>query len=165
MLGSHGPAYFRRYPPAFAYFKPACENDDLQKCTRDEIVNAYDNSLRYTDHVLATLIATLQRHEADVDSAVIYVSDHGESLGERNLYLHGLPWFIAPKEQRQVPMVMWMSRGFARATAVDAACLRRRAAEPASHDHLFHTVLGLFDVKTALYERAWDLADGCRGAP
>jgi lipid A ethanolaminephosphotransferase len=161
-LGSHGPAYFRRYPPAFAHFTPACENDDLQKCTREEIVNAYDNSLRYTDHVLGSLIATLQRNEADVDSALIYVSDHGESLGERNLYLHGLPWFIAPKEQKQVPMVMWLSSGLAGANGVDAACLRRRAAEPASHDHLFHTVLGLLDVKTAVYEPAWDLADGCR---
>ena len=116
-LGSHGPAYFRRYPPAFAHFTPACENDDLQKCTREEIVNAYDNSLRYTDHVLGSLIATLQRNEAEVDSALIYVSDHGESLGERNLYLHGLPWFIAPKEQKQVPMVMWLSSGIARASA------------------------------------------------
>ena len=115
-LGSHGPAYFRRYPPAFAHFTPACENDDLQKCTREEIVNAYDNSLRYTDHVLGSLIATLQRNEAEVDSALIYVSDHGESLGERNLYLHGLPWFIAPKEQKQVPMVMWLSSGVARAS-------------------------------------------------
>jgi lipid A ethanolaminephosphotransferase len=164
-LGSHGPAYFRRYPPAFAHFAPACENDDLQKCTREEIVNAYDNSLRYTDHVLGSLIATLQRNEADVDSALIYVSDHGESLGERNLYLHGLPWFIAPKEQKQVPMVMWLSSGIARANAVDTACLRRRAAEPASHDHLFHTVLGLLDVKTAVYEPAWDLVEGCRSAP
>jgi len=165
MLGSHGPAYFRRYPPAFAHFAPACEKDDLQKCTRDEIVNAYDNSLRYTDHVLGSLIATLQRNEADVDSALIYVSDHGESLGERNLYLHGLPWFIAPKEQTHVPMVMWLSSGMARASAVDTACLRRRAAAPASHDHLFHTVLGLLDVKTAVYEPDWDLVGGCRSAP
>ena len=165
MLGSHGPAYFRRYPPAFAKFTPACENDDLQKCTREEIVNAYDNSLRYTDHVLGSLIATLQRNEADVDSALIYVSDHGESLGERNLYLHGLPWFIAPKEQKQVPMVMWLSSGMARASAVDTACLRQRAAAPASHDHLFHTVLGLLDVKTAVYEPDWDLVGGCRNAP
>jgi len=161
-LGSHGPAYFRRYPPAFAHFTPACESDDLQKCTREEIVNAYDNSLRYTDHVLSSLIATLQRNEAEVDSAMIYVSDHGESLGERNLYLHGMPWLIAPKEQTQVPMVMWLSSGFERASGVDSACLRRRAAEPASHDHLFHTVLGLLDVKTAVYEPKWDLADGCR---
>jgi lipid A ethanolaminephosphotransferase len=161
-LGNHGPSYFRRYPPAFAHFTPACEKDDLQQCTRDEIVNAYDNALLYTDHVLAGIIATLQRNEADVDSALVYVSDHGESLGEANLYLHGLPWFIAPKEQKQVPMVMWLSSGFARANALDTECLRRRAAAPATHDHLFHTVLGLLGVTTSLYEPEWDLGHGCR---
>jgi len=164
-LGSHGPAYFRRYPPAFARFTPACNNDDLQKCTREEIVNAYDNSLLYTDHVLASVIATLQRSAADVDSALIYVSDHGESLGERNLYLHGLPWFIAPNEQKKVPMVMWLSPGIASASATDTACLRQRATAPASHDHLFHTVLGLLDVRTSVYAPEWDLAAGCRISP
>lgn len=163
-LGNHGPAYFRRYPPAFAHFTPVCQNDDLQRCSREEIVNAYDNALRYTDHVLASIIATLQDAAADVDSALVYVSDHGESLGENNLYLHGLPYAIAPKEQKQVPMVMWLSPGLARAAALDAACLQRRAAQPASHDNLFHTLLGLFDVKTALYEPQWDLAGGCRTA-
>ena len=161
-LGNHGPSYFRRYPPAFAHFAPACEKDDLQQCTREEIVNAYDNALRYTDHVLAGIIATLQRHEAGVDSALVYVSDHGESLGEGNLYLHGLPWFIAPKEQKQVPMLMWLSAGFARSNALDTACLRRRAASPATHDHLFHTVLGLVGASTSLYAPEWDLASGCR---
>ena len=164
-LGSHGPAYFRRYPPAFARFTPACNNDDLQKCTREEIVNAYDNSLLYTDHVLASVIATLQRSAADVDSALIYVSDHGESLCERNLYLHGLPWFIAPNEQKKVPMVMWLSPGIASASATDTACLRQRATAPASHDHLFHTVLGLLDVRTSVYAPEWDLAAGCRISP
>jgi lipid A ethanolaminephosphotransferase len=163
-LGNHGPSYFRRYPPAFAHFAPACEKDDLQQCTREEIVNAYDNALLYTDHVLAGIVATLQRNEADVDSALVYVSDHGESLGEANLYLHGLPWFIAPNEQKQVPMVMWLSSGFAGANALDAECLRRRAAAPATHDHLFHTVLGLVGVATSLYAAEWDLAHGCRAA-
>ena len=165
-LGSHGPAYFRRYPPAFAHFTPACESDDLQKCTREEIVNAYDNSLRYTDHVLGSLIATLQRNEADVDSALIYVSDHGESLGERNLYLHGLPLFIAPKEQKQVPMVMWLSSGIARANAA-----RHRVPASARNRSRHRTTTcstrcsASLDVKTAVYEPAWDLVEGCRSAP
>ncbi len=115
--------------------------------------------------MLGSLIATLQRNETDVDSALIYVSDHGESLGERNFYLHGLPWFIAPSEQKEVPMVMWLSSGIARASAVDTACLRRRATEPASHDHLFHTVLGLLDMKTSVYAPEWDLAASCRIVP
>lgn len=163
-LGNHGPSYFRRYPEAFAKFQPACIQDDLRQCTQAEIVNAYDNVLLYTDHVLATLIARLQARAATVDSAVLYVSDHGESLGESNLFLHGLPYAIAPDVQKQVPMVMWFSEGLTTAAGLDLACVRRRATQPAAHDHLFHTVLGLADVRTALYAPDWDLLRGCRKA-
>ena len=162
MLGNHGPAYFRRYPPAFERFTPACKFDDLQKCTQQEIVNAYDNALLYTDHVLASLVAKLQAASPGVDTAMVYVSDHGESLGENNLYLHGLPYAIAPDTQKKVPMLVWLSPGAAQATGVDAACLLRGAAMPVAHDHLFHTLLGLLDVKTALLEPAWDLTANCR---
>ncbi|XVJ70298.1 MAG: phosphoethanolamine--lipid A transferase [Rhizobacter sp.] len=161
-LGNHGPSYFRRYPPAFAKFQPACQNDDLRQCTREEIVNAFDNALLYTDHVLASLIAHLKQHEGSVDSAMIYVSDHGESLGENNLYLHGIPYAIAPEVQTKVPMVMWSSGGMAKNTRLDLPCLQRRAQAPAAHDHLFHTVLGLLDVKTSLYEHQWDVTAACR---
>ena len=160
-LGNHGPSYFRRYPSAFAQFRPACENDDLNRCSREEIVNAFDNALLYTDHVLASLIAKLQAQTEQVDSAVVYVSDHGESLGENNLFLHGIPYAIAPEEQIRVPMLIWFSDGLRRAAGVDVECLQRRAALPASHDHLFHTLLGLFDVRTSLYESDWDLLYGC----
>ena len=163
-LGNHGPSYFRRYPPAFARFKPACELDDLQKCSREEIVNAYDNALLYTDHVLASLIGQLQAASATVDSAVLYVSDHGESLGENNLYLHGLPYAIAPDVQKRVPMVAWFSPGAAASIGIDTTCLQKRSQAPAAHDHLFHTLLTLLDVKTTLHEAAWDLAQGCRTA-
>jgi lipid A ethanolaminephosphotransferase len=139
-----------------------CEHDDLRKCSTQEIVNAYDNALLYTDHVLARLIKQLQSAQAQVDSVLLYVSDHGESLGENNLFLHGLPYAIAPDLQKRVPMVMWFSAGAAASTGVDTACLQRRAAQPAAHDHLFHTVLGLADVKTTLYEKDWDLARDCK---
>ena len=161
-LGNHGPSYFRRYPAAFERFKPACAKDDLRLCSREEIVNAYDNALLYTDHVLAQLITRLQAAADKVDSVVLYVSDHGESLGENNLYLHGLPYAIAPDVQKRVPMVMWLSAGAPAAAGLDAACLQQRTAKPAAHDHLFHTLLGLMDVRTTLYEPAWDLAQGCR---
>ena len=164
MLGNHGPSYFRRYPAEFAKFLPACQNDDLARCTREEIVNAYDNALLYSDHVLAQLISQLQSRSASVDSAVIFVSDHGESLGEKGLFLHGMPYAIAPNEQTQVPMVMWFSNGMQQALGLDTACLRRRAAEPAAHDHLFHTALGLLNIKTSVYEPSLDLVSGCRTA-
>ena len=162
-LGNHGPSYFRRYPDTFAHFQPACRSDDLRTCTPQQIVNAYDNALLYTDHLLAQLIGQLQAQADAVDSAVVYVSDHGESLGEHNLFLHGLPYAIAPDVQKQVPMLMWFSPGLAAAQGLDLACLRDRARQPAAHDHVFHTLLGLLDVQTALYEPAWDLARPCRG--
>jgi lipid A ethanolaminephosphotransferase len=161
-LGNHGPAYFRRYPPAFARFQPACASDDLRICTRAEIVNAYDNALLYTDDVLARLIAKLQSRADTLDAAVVYVSDHGESLGENGMYLHGMPRAIAPDVQTRVPMLMWMSEGFAKTRGIDTRCLHERATRPASHDHLFHTLLGLLDVRTTLYEPAFDLTAGCR---
>ncbi|MDO9074366.1 MAG: phosphoethanolamine--lipid A transferase [Rubrivivax sp.] len=161
-LGNHGPSYFRRYPPAFARFRPACGFDDLQQCSQEEIVNAYDNALLYTDHVLVSLVAKLQAAQAGVDSVVLYVSDHGESLGENNLFLHGLPYAIAPDMQKHVPMTLWLSTGAPRALHLDADCMVRRATQPTAHDHLFHTVLGLLDVRTGLYEAPLDLAHACR---
>ena len=163
-LGNHGPSYFRRYPPAFARFQPECRSDDLRSCSRDEIVNAYDNALLYTDHLLAQLIQQLQARADAIDSAMLYVSDHGESLGENNLYLHGIPFAIAPAVQKQVPMLLWFSPGFAQGRQLDLGCLKARAATPAAHDHVFHTLLGLLDVGTALYEPAWDLGQPCRRA-
>jgi lipid A ethanolaminephosphotransferase len=165
MLGNHGPSYFRRYPPAFERFTPVCRNDDLGRCTREEIVNAYDNALLYTDHVLATLIGALTAHAEQVDSAMVFVSDHGESLGEKNLFLHGVPYVIAPKEQTQVPMLFWSSSGFARSASLNTDCLRERARQPATHDHLFHSLLALLDVKTSLYAPEWDFTSTCRAAP
>jgi len=161
-LGSHGPAYYRRYPAAFRRFTPACEHEDLRSCSREEILNAYDNSLLYTDHVLGSLVDVLERAQATHDTAMLYVSDHGESLGEGGLYLHGVPYPIAPDVQKRVPMVMWLSPAFRRNHGVDQDCLRRRAGQPASHDNLFHSLLGVLDVETSAYEGALDLFAGCR---
>jgi lipid A ethanolaminephosphotransferase len=119
--------------------------------------------------VLATAVARLQAAAPAVDVALLYVSDHGESLGERGLYLHGMPWAIAPRVQKHVPMVFWASAGFERAAGLGSGCLgpalQRQAAEPLTHDHLFHTLLGLLDVRTALREPALDLTHPCAGPP
>lgn len=164
-LGNHGPSYFRRVPPAFARMQPACQEDDLHRCTPEQIVNAYDNALIYTDHVLASLIGQLQALAPQMDSVMVYVSDHGESLGEHRLFLHGVPWAIAPDVQTKVPMVMWMSDGFAAARGIDRACLGERAKQPVSHDHLFHTLLGLLDVHTSVRAAEYDLASACARRP
>jgi lipid A ethanolaminephosphotransferase len=168
MLGNHGPSYFRRHPRTFARFQPECLDDDLRRCSTEQVVNSYDNALLYTDHVLATAIRALRSRAGEVDSALLYVSDHGESLGEKGLFLHGIPYAIAPAEQTRVPMVWWASAGLEKAAGLRGGCLSptlgRRAAEPAAHDHLFHTLLGVLDVRTALYEPAWDMTSGCRSA-
>lgn len=161
-IGNHGPAYYRRYPPEFKRFEPACESDALHTCTQQEIVNAYDNALLYTDHVLAQLIAFLETQRGRYDVGLIYVSDHGESLGEKGLFLHGMPYPIAPKEQLDVPMIWWMSPEFARNRKIDVDCLRTRSHGEASHDHLFHSIAGVLGVETPDRDRALDLFAQCR---
>ncbi|OYT98443.1 MAG: phosphoethanolamine transferase [Burkholderiales bacterium PBB1] len=161
-MGSHGPAYHRRAPEKFKRYTPTCDTAELRKCSTEAVVNAYDNSIAYTDHVLAEAIRFLQGQSDRYDTALLYVSDHGESLGENNLFLHGLPYAIAPIQQTQVPMVMWLSPSFADSRHVDLSCLRTRATQRATHDNLFHTMLGLLDVQTSVYEPALDLVKGCR---
>jgi lipid A ethanolaminephosphotransferase len=161
LLGNHGPAYFRRYPDEFRRFTPTCDSAELSECSDAEIVNAYDNAILYTDHVLAATIAYLQGLP-DRDTALIYVSDHGESLGENGIYLHGLPYAIAPAVQREVPMLMWLSDGLLESTGVDESCLRTGASGEVAHDHLFHSVLGLLDVTTTVREPSLDLFATCR---
>jgi lipid A ethanolaminephosphotransferase len=167
-MGSHGPSYFRRYPRAFAHFQPECLEDDLRRCGAEAIRNAYDNTLRYTDHVLAGAIGTLRAHAGRVDSALVYVSDHGESLGEYGLFLHGVPYAMAPDVQTRVPMVAWVSPGLEHAAGLAPGCLRTvltSARDPLTHDHLFPFVLGLLDVRTGLRDPAWDLLATCRTEP
>jgi lipid A ethanolaminephosphotransferase len=163
MMGNHGPAYFRRYPTAFRKFSPDCTSAELRDCTREEVVNAYDNAILYTDHVLAGMIRALVARADSIDGAMMYVSDHGESLGEHGLYLHGMPYAIAPRTQTHVPLITWFSPGFASAEQVDLACLRGRADDELSHDNVFHSVLGLLDVRTSAYRPARDVFSGCRG--
>ncbi len=159
--GSHGPAYSRRSPPAFKRFMPECESVNLQDCSPAQLVNAYDNSIANTDHVLASTIRWLRAREPAVTPALLYVSDHGESLGENNLYLHGMPYSIAPDVQKHVPWITWLSPAFQARAAVDTACLQQRLDAPASHDNLFHSVLGLMDVRTSAYDPRLDLYAGC----
>ena len=159
-LGNHGPSYFQRYPAQFRQFAPTCDTADLGKCSREDIVNSYDNAIRYTDHFLTRTIATLRGMD-DYDTAMIYLSDHGESLGEKGLYLHGVPYAIAPEEQTQVPMVMWFSPGFTADRGLDMSCVRHRAAQRTDQDNLFPSVLGLMQVQTSVYDRSRDLFAPC----
>lgn len=158
-MGNHGPAYHKRYPPAFEKFTPACHNNDLSRCTSDEIGNAYDNAILYTDHFLSSVIALLKRNDARFETAMFYLSDHGESLGEGGVYLHGLPYAVAPKEQTHVPAIMWFGAAF---DEVDPAALRRQRDRPLSHDNLFHTLLGFLEIETDAYRADMDILQSAR---
>ncbi|MEY4982322.1 MAG: hypothetical protein RIR62_588 [Pseudomonadota bacterium] len=161
MIGSHGPAYYLRYPPEEARFTPDCRSASFADCTGEEIVNAYDNSIRFTDHVLGRAIRMMGAQDR-VIPAMVFMSDHGESLGEGGLYLHAAPMFMAPDTQRKVPFVIWLSEGYQATMGVSHECLARKAAQPQSHDVLFHTVLGLMDIRTTVRGTDLDLTADCR---
>jgi lipid A ethanolaminephosphotransferase len=162
-MGSHGPAYHKRSPANRKPFLPECRSVTLADCSQDELVNAYDNSIAYTDRFLNHALSWLRAQSTNgrFDTGLFYVSDHGESLGENGLYLHGVPYALAPEQQTHVPMVTWLSEGLQQRSGVRTDCLRERAERPVSHDHLFHSVLGLMDVTTAVRRPGLDLFAPC----
>ena len=163
--GSHGPAYYRRYPKRFEKFVPACNSEDLGNCTQEQIRNAYDNSILYTDYFLSRVIERLDAASDRYHTAILYVSDHGESLGEQGFYLHGLPYVIAPEAQTRVPMVLWMSTGFVHRFSLNRDGIAQiAAAERWSHDNLFHSVLGALDIETSVYDPSLDIFERGRQA-
>jgi lipid A ethanolaminephosphotransferase len=163
-MGSHGPEYFKRYPKEFERFTPVCESNGLNNCSRESIVNGYDNTLVYTDHVLSTLIDLLRKNQEKVDTAMLYLSDHGESLGEYNLFLHGTPYMLAPEQQKHVAMLAWFSDSYQKSFSVDTHCLQLTRDKPLSQDNLFHSMLGLLEVSSKVYNQDLDMFAGCRGA-
>ena len=160
-MGSHGPAYYKRSPPAFKKFLPECTNSALQSCARDEVMNAYDNSIVYTDHFLTSAITWLKTQNSHHAPAMLYLADHGESLGENNLYLHGMPYSIAPDVQKRVPWITWLSSEFEHRSKITTACLKKQIDVRMSHDNYFHSVLGLMDVRTSVYKPALDVYASC----
>jgi lipid A ethanolaminephosphotransferase len=163
-MGSHGPAYAKRRPKEVTPFLPECNSATLSDCEPEQLVNAYDNTIARTDDFLHHVLRWSYFHELEgrYDTGVMYVSDHGESLGENGLYLHGLPFALAPSQQTHVPMIGWLSPGMQARVGVSDACMRGQADAPLSHDNLFHTVLGLMDVETQAYKPALDAFKTCR---
>lgn len=162
--GSHGPAYYLRHPVKYTKFTPECMSKELSNCSTEEIMNAYDNTILYTDHFLSDLIALLKSEESNIDTAMLYISDHGESLGEHNVYLHSLPYMIAPEEQTHVPFITWFSTSFVKNNHLDHACLKKSTNDHYSHDNLFHSLLGLTYIETSIYKPELDMFKNCRKA-
>lgn len=152
-MGNHGPAYYRRYPGAFEKFTPVCKTNELSDCSRQEIVNAYDNAILYTDYFLSQVIQLLKHNSKNFQTAMLYFGDHGESLGETGIYLHGVPYSIAPKAQTWIPVVFWFGENF----KVERDKLKQKADAAYSQDNLFHTLLGMMEIETAVYNRKLDI--------
>jgi lipid A ethanolaminephosphotransferase len=158
-MGSHGPAYYKRYPEDFRVFAPTCDTNQLDSCSESEIANTYDNTILYTDHFLGRAIELLRGYDDRFETVMLYASDHGESLGESGVYLHGLPYWLAPDAQTHVPVILWFGRNY---HDVDVDAMRQLADEPLSHDNLFHTLLGLFELDTGVYDGSMDLLQKSR---
>ena len=161
VIGSHGPTYFKRYPKNKTRFTPDCPRSDIQHCSPEALINTYDNTIAYTDFVLSQIIAQLNTlaGQENIETSMLYISDHGESLGEKGVYLHGLPYAFAPKEQIHVPMIFWAD---AHNTNFDMACLIKMADEPLSQDNIFDTVLSIMSVKTKAYNQQLDAFLPCK---
>ena len=162
--GSHGPAYQNNTPAWAKRFSPECTSGQVTECTSAQIDNAYDNTILYSDWILAKVIESLRDWADLYDVAMLYVSDHGESLGEAGIYLHGFPYAIAPEEQIHIPMLFWASDGFYESRRISSACIKEQVDEPLSHDNVFHTIVSVFDVTTDWYRPALDVFAPCAGA-
>ncbi|HEB4872025.1 TPA: phosphoethanolamine transferase EptA [Kluyvera ascorbata F0526] len=162
-IGSHGPTYYNRYPPEFRRFTPTCDTSEIQSCSQEQLKNSYDNTILYVDHIVDKAIKLLQSKQDKFTTSLVYLSDHGESLGENGVFLHGLPYSIAPETQKHVPMLLWLSDDYQKRYGVNYACLQQKAKEnDYSQDNLFSTMLGLTGVETQEYHAADDILATCK---
>ena len=159
-MGNHGPAYYKRYPKEFEKFTPVCKTNQLEQCTQEEVSNAYDNAILYTDYFLSKVINFLKPYSNTHETAMFYMSDHGESLGENGIYLHGLPYFMAPDEQKHISSLIWFGDEFK--NDMDMEKLNSYKNKQFSQDNLFHTLLGLFEVETEVYKKDMDILNETR---
>ncbi|WP_188152184.1 phosphoethanolamine transferase [Teredinibacter waterburyi] len=161
MEGSHGPAYYKRVPENAKRLQPACESANFTDCTAEEIVNAYNNTILYTRYLVGRTIDELQAIEDEYDSFLMYVSDHGESTGENGMYLHGVPYFMAPEEQTHVPALIWASAGFQESRGLDVSCLQEKSSFRFSHDYFSHSLLRIMQIDTTVHNPEMDFFNGC----
>jgi len=159
-MGNHGPAYYKRYPKKFEKFTPVCKTNQLEECTKEEVNNAYDNAILYTDYFLSKVINFLKPYSKSHETAMIYMSDHGESLGDNGIYLHGLPYMFAPEEQKHIGSLMWFGQTIKEDIDVDK--LNSYSNKKFTQDNLFHTLLGIFEVETKVYDKNKDILNDAR---
>jgi len=159
-VGSHGPAYYKRAPEKYQPFKPTCDTNAIQGCSPAELINSYDNTIVYTDHVLSQMINIL-KEVSNYQTGFWYLSDHGESTGEHGMYLHGSPYSIAPSQQTHIPMIMWFSDGWKQHNLAQVNCLNQQTKQKLSQDNLFPSLLSLLNVKTKVINPQLDMLHSC----
>lgn len=162
-LGSHGPAYYKRVPEEFLVSEPSCRSSDLSQCETEAIKNTYNDTVRYTEYLIAKAIKELESISQTHDTVLIYVSDHGESTGENGLYLHGIPMFLAPQEQTHVPALVWLSDTYIASRSIDTGCLKKHLNDEYSHDNISHTLISLLDIESSAYQSELDILRPCKG--
>jgi len=147
-MGNHGPEYYRRYPKEFEKFTPMCMTGDIRNCTKEEVDNSYDNAILYTDYFLSEVINFLKKYDDQYETAMLYVSDHGESLGEHGFYLHAAPYMIAPKEQTHVPAILWLGKNF----DYNMGQVKPYIDYPLSHDDVFCSLMVAYEMESKTCE-------------
>jgi lipid A ethanolaminephosphotransferase len=162
-VGSHGPAYYARSTPEFQKFKPTCDTNAIQGCTQEALINSYDNSIVYTDHILSEVIQSLKANNK-YQTGFWYLSDHGESTGEYGMYLHGAPYAMAPSQQTHVPMIMWFSPEWKANQAATVSCLNQQKSQTLSQDNLFPSLLSILGVQTQVIDVKNDMLQNCKPA-
>lgn len=163
MIGSHGPTYYQRYPDQYRKFTPTCDTNEINRCSQEELINTYDNTIVYTDAIIDKAINLLKSYDKRYNTSLMYLSDHGESLGENNIYLHGMPYAVAPKEQKHVPLLLWLSDKYQTQHNINTTCLAQEAkAEQFSQDNLFHSLLGMFNIETTEYKASLNILNNCQ---
>ncbi len=158
--GSHGPLYYKRYPKEFEVYKPAC-NNELDKCSVEEIINAYDNSIYYTSYILKEIINRLTKLDDKYNTMLIFMSDHGQSLGENGVFMHSAPFDTAPIDQKNPAFFIWLNDDFANTFNIDKQCLISKINSNLSQDNIFHSMLGIFKIHSKYYNKNLDIFSDC----
>lgn len=143
---SHGPTYNKKYPADFEVFSPVCNTVEMAKADKKELMNAYDNTIVYTDYLIHSVIEIL-REIPQRRSCVMFVSDHGESLGEGNLYMHGVPMAVAPKEQIEIPFIVWTSD----------KNMKIETNREVEQYNVFHSILSFLGIESPIYDKKMDV--------
>lgn len=154
--GSHGPLYYKQYPEDFDKYQPSCKSD-IKDCNIQDVINSYDNSILYTSYILSEFIDFLKQQRNYDNILLLYVSDHGESFGEKNMFMHAGPYILTKDEQWKVPMFIW-SQGY----SFNRRNLLEMSNKKLSHDNIFHSLLGLFGIYGNYYNFDLDLFNGCK---